>query len=101
MQSGKNSAGANDVEYAILHTKLDQLIKLIGENDSSGTGGTGLAGELARNYHDAGRRFSELDKKIDHLYSLKHVGVGIFVTLGSTAAILWAGTRSILAEWLK
>ncbi len=102
MQSGKNSAvGAHDVEYAVLHTKLDYLIKLVGEKDSAGTGGTGLAGEIARNHHEAGTRLSELDKKIDHLYSLKHVGVGLLIALGGTAVVLLAGVKSILADWLK
>lgn len=102
MLSGKNCAGvASEVDLAVLNTKLDHLLKIIGEQDSTGAGGTGVVGDMARSRAETAKRFAALEAKIATLYSLKQIGVGILITIGGTATLLIAGAKSIVADWLK
>lgn len=96
MQSEKHSA-VGEVDFALLNMKVDLILEAIGKKDSSGTGGTGLVGDLARTQAS----LKQTDDRVAHLYSLKHIGVGMLVALGGTAALLYAGAKSVVIGWLR
>lgn len=89
------------MDLAVINTKLDHIIKTIGEEDPSGAGGTGLSGGLARAKHENAIRFASLESKVGHLYSLKHIGIGILVTVGATGTLLLLGAKALFLSWLK
>lgn len=66
------------------------LEKKIGEESEDGLGGTGLAGQVART-----------NARVDQLFGLKQVGVGITLSLGVTGALLFLGVKHWVLELVQ
>lgn len=81
---------------AILNLKMETLIKAIGEKNDKGDGGTGLVGELAR----TNARLDDTNERVDHLYSLRNIGLGMFMAIGALSVFIVAGVKGVLIDWL-
>lgn len=96
MRQEQDSAAGNEARHAILEYKIDLILQRLGEPDSSGTGGTGIVGDIAR----TNARIKETNARVDHLFRLKYIGVGILITIGGTAFLLVAGLKGIITDWM-
>lgn len=55
----------------------------LGTVNDSGTGGTGLAGQMART-----------NARVDEIFRLKHMGLGAIVALSLTGALILLGVKA-------
>lgn len=71
-----------------IDVRMRPLADALGKVNDSKTGGTGLAGELARQ-----------GAKIDQLFTLRNIGTGIALSLSVTGALIWLGLKQIVVHW--
>ena len=93
MQSENNSVNGNDTATIMMTLQsismtIHDLSERIGKVSEDGLGGTGLSGQLART-----------NARVDHLYSLKYMGVGILVAFGMTGAFVVNSIKNLVMSW--
>lgn len=71
-------------------TKLDGIEAAIGSLNDEGTGGSGLVGQLART-----------NARVDELFQLKHVGMGVILSITVAGALILMGIKSWIAEIVR
>lgn len=68
---------------AEIERELRPLRDAIGEVNDEKTGGTGLAGELART-----------TSNVNQLFAIRNIGVGVFMAVGLAGALLLLGVKA-------
>ena len=82
-------------QLVLLNFKMEILIEAIGKKNDKGDGGTGLVGELAR----TNARLDDTNERVDHLYSLRNIGIGMFMAIGALSVVIIAGIKGLLLGW--
>lgn len=101
-KSADGSEGDFDMQIAIvkLGHQIESIMKSIGEVNDDETGGSGLAGRMARIETTLTEKIKETDKRVDHLYGLKQVGMGVVLAATSLSFFIVDGFKSwIQALW--
>lgn len=73
-----------------VEAQVGPIKQAIGEMNDSGDGGTGLSGQLARTM-----------SRVDQLFTLKNIGVGVILTLSVTGTVLFLGIKGWIVSLLK